>query len=150
MEPELTPLQNQYINFAISHLLKYKMSQTEYDLYLNEFINKVKKVNIQEKQKDQLLSLYNSFKTEIKKKGTSKTQGTSKIHDELELQKTLREEEERKKTQEERNVDTLIRNYYEKKASKGVTIEFFLKQTEKECIEKYKSLSKDQFNEKMK
>ena len=27
---------------------------------------------------------------------------------------------------------------------------FFLKQTEKECIEKYKSLSKDQFNEKMK
>ena len=111
-----------------------------------------KKVNIQEKQQQQLSSIYSKFKNDIDKlqKGiTPKTQGTLKIHDELELQKTLRGEEERKKTQEERNVDSLIRKYYEQKALKGVSIEFFLKQTEKECIEKYKSLSKDQFNEKM-
>ena len=102
MKPKLTPLQNQYINFAISHLLKYKMSQTEYDLYLNEFINKVNKVNIQEKQKDQLLSLYNSFKKEIKteinkKESKLPTKGTQKMILEKQARKEIREEQERKK-----------------------------------------------------
>ena len=39
----------------------------------------------------------------------SKTKGTSKTHDELELQKTLKGEEERKKTQDERTIGNLIK-----------------------------------------
>ena len=50
----------------------------------------------------------------------SKTQRTSKIHDEL--QNTLRGEEERKKTEDERTVDILIKQYYEQQELKGVTI----------------------------
>ena len=129
------------------------------DKCIKEFTDTIKNINDEKMLKETLEKFEKqeniqhmifTYINESKTKGTSKTQGTSKIHDELELQKTLREEEERKKTQEERNVDSLIRQYYEQKALKGVTIEFFLKQTEKECIEKYKSLSKDQFNEKMK
>ena len=115
MTSELTNLQKQYIDNASKYILKYKMSQKDYDFYLNDFEKKVKKVNIQEKQQQQLSSIYSKFKNDIDKlqKGiTPKTQGTLKIHNELELQKMLRGEEERKKTQEERNVDSLIRQYY--------------------------------------
>ena len=46
----------------------------------------------------------------------------------------LRGEEERKKTQEERDVDSLIRQYYEQKALKGVSIEFFLNRQRKNVL----------------
>ena len=36
MEPELTPLQKQYIDNASKYIRKYKMSQKDYDFYLNE------------------------------------------------------------------------------------------------------------------
>ena len=37
MEPELTNLQKQYIDNASKYILKYKMSQKDYDFYLNDF-----------------------------------------------------------------------------------------------------------------
>ena len=128
MEPELTPLQKQYINNATNYMLKYKMSQKDYDFYLSNFEKNVKNVNIYKNQQKQLTTLYDNFKSDIdklQKDITSKKQGTSKIHDELELQKMLRGEEERKKTQEERNVDSLIRQYYEQNALKGVLLGIF-------------------------
>ena len=146
-----------FINFINTHYPN--ITPVMYDKCIKEFTDTIKNINNEktlkktlhkfEKQENMQHMIF-TYINESKTKGTSKTQGTSKIHDELELQKMLRGEEERKKTQEERNVDTLIRNYYEQKALKGVTIENFLKQTEQKCIEKYKSLSKDEFNGKMK
>ena len=37
MEPELTNLQKQHIDNASKYILKYKMSQKDYDFYLNDF-----------------------------------------------------------------------------------------------------------------
>ena len=145
-----------FINFINTHYPN--ITPVIHDKCIKEF-TEIKNINDEEILKETLLEFEKqenmqhmifTYINESKTKGTSKTQGTSKIHDELELQKTLREEEERKKTQEERIVDILLGQYYEQNALKGVTIENFLKQTEKECIEKYKSLSKYQFNEKMK
>ena len=84
-------------------------------------------------------------------KHKNKSQGTLKIQDELELQKTLRGEEERKKPQDERTINNWIKQYAEQKQLKGkITIADFLKQAEQKCREQYQSLPEEEFTEKMK
>ena len=127
-----------FINFINTHYPN--ITPVIRDKCIKEFTDTIKIINDEKmlkktfeefEKQENLNHMIFTYIIESKTKGTSKTQGTSKIHDELELQKMLRGEEERKKTQEERNVDSLLCQYYEQNALKGVTNGIFLKQTEK-------------------
>ena len=98
-----------FINFVNIH--NPNIPPVIHDKCIKMFTDTIKNINDEQTLKDTL----DNFETPENMQhmiftyiNESKTQRTSKIHDELELQKTLREEEERKKTQDERTIDNLI------------------------------------------
>ena len=94
MEPELTPLQKQYITFAENFLIKQNITEEVYNAYMNRYKEKINNVDTTNQQRKQITEIYNDLESLFDEKST---QGlTQAEHDIEQIDEEIRYEEEQK------------------------------------------------------
>ena len=70
MEPELTPLQKQYITFAENFLIKQNISEEVYNIYMIRYVEDINKMDTNKQQRKQLATIYENLKSLFDAKST--------------------------------------------------------------------------------
>ena len=70
MEPELSPLQKQYITLAENFLLKQNITEEVYVIYMKRYVEEINKVDIMKQQRNQLVTIYGKLKSLFDAKST--------------------------------------------------------------------------------